>query len=157
MLLVKRIEGASFAVDDTGDTLFKRNPVLKLHLKAPMYWWVDADFHRWNLYMPTHDFEYCLDEWQESVPYVQNMQFIIQHAKLSPRQLMQILPLSTYLDGAVELSYREIVEVCENYSCGEYDYKELYNQWPMSREWTDFCETLMDIRGVREIVEKENL
>jgi hypothetical protein len=160
MLQIKRMEGDSFAIDDTGDTLFQRNPILKLHIKAPMYWWIDADFHKWNMYMPTHDFEYCLDAWEgegKSVPYIGQMKSVIENAKLEPRQLLQILPLSTYLEGAVELSYREIVEVCENYSCGEYDYKELYNQWPMSREWTDFCETLMDIRGVREIIKKEGI
>ena len=81
----------------------------------------------------------------------------ISKEKLKSRQLMQILPLSTYVEGAIMLSYQEIVGVCENYNCGEYDYKELYNEWPMSREWTDFCETLMDIRGVREILEKEGM
>lgn len=157
MLVVKRVEGKNFTENDTGETLFERNPELHFHIKAPMYWWVDCDFRKYNLCMPTKNLEYCWDEWKESVPFVKNTIFILENAKLNPRQFMQALPLSTYLEGAVVLSYRDVVEVCENYQCGEYDYKELYNEWPMSREWADFCETLMDIRGVREIIEKEGM
>lgn len=160
MLLVKRIEGVSFSLDDTVASLIARNPELSFHVKAPMYWWVDCDFPRHGLRMPQYDQQYCFDaygEVDEVSPYIHQIQDIIQRTKLTPRQMMQILPLSTYLEGAVELTYRQILSICENYRCGEYDYRELYNEWPMSREWTDFCETLLDIRGVREYIEKEGM
>lgn len=155
MLTVKQIAGSSFEENDTGETLFKKNQKLQFHIRAPMYWWLDCDFEKYQIVMPTGDFEFCFDAWAEDAPFIRNTKFVLQNAtQLSPRELMQALPLSTYLDGMIELTYQKIIEVCENYQCGEYDFQELYNQWPMTREWADFCETLLDIKGVRDILER---
>ena len=129
------------------------NPKFRFHIKAPMYWWLDCEFEKYNFCMPMDSFEYCWDAWGEEAPIIKNTMEILtnisRHSNLQPRKLMQLLPLSTYLEGDIELTYKEIIGVCENYCFGEYDYKELYNEWPISREWTDFCETLLDIAGVR--------
>lgn len=158
MLLVSQIVIDNSYLKESFERLFKINPTFRLHIKAPMYWWLDCDFEKYHLYMPKDNFMYCLDSWDvENNPYIQVMQREVINNNLTPRQLMQILPLSTYLEGVIELTYQEILEVCEDYNWGEYDYSGLYNQWPMSREWSDFCETLMDIKGVREIIEKEGM
>lgn len=140
--------------DDTGDTLFKRNADINFIIEAPMYWWLDCEFERFDFIFPKKDFRFCLDEWKISEPYIQSMQLMVEKNKISsPRKLMQILPLSTIITGRVVLSYQKIVEICENYQCGEYSYQDLRNQWPTEREWKDFCETLLDIKGVRDLVE----
>ena len=143
-----------------GEKLFNQNPEFLLTVRAPMYWWLDCGFEKFNLCMPTKNLEFCLDSFSDCEAvrsYLWSMKYVTRNVKLEPRQLLQIMPLSTYLEGRVKLSYQQMVEVCENYACGEYDYKELYNQWPISREWTDFCETILDVHGIREIIEKEGI
>ena len=164
MVIVKKIETTDQILYNPSrgplgaEDIFKSNPLFHLRIEAPMYWWLDSEFEKYHTEMPKDDFKFCLDSWDvERNTYLQVMQGEVVNNKLTPRQLMQILPLSTYLEGDTELTYQQIVEICENYNCGEYDYEELYNQWPMSREWADFCETLMDITGVREIIEKEGM
>ena len=155
-----KVLGMEYSTSETdSEKLFAQNPEFRLQIKAPMYWWLDCDFEKRGLQMPTKNLEFCLDSYYECQSihsFLWDIKYMMKTTK-EPRKLLQIMPLSTYLEGVVILTYQQIIEVCENYQCGEYDYQELYNQWPMSREWTDFCETLMDIRGVREIIEKEGM
>lgn len=155
MLYITYIENP--IIDSSAEELFNENPIITMRVKAPMFWWANCDFDRYDMCMPVSDFEYCLDAWGEGTPYIREMQFAIKETKASKRKLLQILPVSTYLEATIRMEYQQIVEVCENYCCGDYDYNGLYNQWPMSREWADFCETLLDIRGVRELLEKEGI
>ena len=138
----------------TGEELFKENKTLTLVITAPIYWWVDCDWVRYSFNMPTDNFEFCYDEWEETVPAIRFERVLVQNPNLTPRALMQILPLSTYMKGIIELSYKEIVEICENYLMGEYHYNRGYS-FPNEREWSVFCETLLDIKGVRDLMEDE--
>lgn len=140
--------------DDTGDTLFKKNPILQFLVEAPIYWWVDVWFPKFNLDMPLSDFNCCFDAWPEQTLFMQALAMEVNNPNIEPRQLMQILPMSTQVVGIVELTYQEIVEICENYVSGEYVY-HLPRSFPNEREWVDFCETLLDIKGVRDFINEE--
>ena len=157
MLKILKIDGRyPPAVDDTGETLFKRNPDINFTIEAPLYWWLDCDFEKFDFqFKKNPPYDYCLDEWKISDPYIQSMQLrLSQNKNISDRALMQIMPLGTIFTGRIILSYQKIVEICENYQCGEYAYQELRNEWATEREWKDFCETLLDLRGVRSLVER---
>lgn len=137
-----------------GDLLFEENPNFRLVIKAPIYWWVDCDWVKYSFNMPLFDFEFDFDAFAESRYYAEYTGRNIAKWQDEPRRLMQLLPLSTYMTGVIELSYREIVEVCENYVSGEYTYVKGYG-FPNEREWTDFCETLLDVKGIRDLVKEE--
>lgn len=132
--------------DDTGDALFKRDPDFVFRVEAPMYWWLDCEFERFYLDFSKDNLRFCLDAWDKT-----KYDFTF-NVGLSDRQLMQILPLSTIIEANITLSYKRIIKICEDYQCGEYCYPSI-NRWPTEREWKDFCETLLDLRGVRDIVE----
>ena len=134
--------------------LFDKNPLVIFTVKAPIYWWIDTDWVKYYLNMPLSDFEFCQDEWEEDVPLIRYEKVVTQNPKLSSRALMQILPLSTIVEATIELSYREIVEVCENYVADEYTYTKGYG-FPNDKEWSEFCEVLLDIKGIRELVKEE--
>lgn len=142
--------------DDTGDNLFKRNPEFNLIIEAPMYWWLDCEFERFDFIFPKNKngLSFC-DEGGKIFPeWVNSLRTLFTINKnISDREVMQILPLGTIISGRINLSYQKIIEICENYQCGEYSYQGLRNQWPTEREWKDFCETLLDLRGVRDLVE----
>ena len=149
MLIVKRIMPMSVdRLHDTGETMLARNVVFKIYVKAPLYWWVDSSFEKYMFYLPTKDFEFSFDG---------DFKGNIDTTGMTTREIMQVLPLATMVEGVIPLSYQDIIAICENYNSGEFDYHELYNEWPTSREWTDFCETLMDIKDVREILSKEGM
>ena len=62
--------------------------------------------------------------------------------------------LSTLVRGNIFLHYHDIVEICEDYIAGAY--RKENTKWIAEREWTDFCETLLDIKGIRDLIfEKE--
>lgn len=153
MLRFEKIECVFFD-GDNGLELFKQNPTVIFKIKAPIYWWVDTDWVKYYFNMPLSDFEFSMDEWNENLPLIRYEKVVTQNPNLSPRELMQILPLSTYMKGTIELTYQEIIEVCENYVAGEYTYIKGYG-FPDDREWADFCETLLDIKGVRDLVKEE--
>ena len=142
--------------------LFSKNPSFYFTIKAPIYWWIDTDWVKYQMNMPLSDFEFCFDVGQEALPFVNQLEFLVKNmyhtqadgSIMEPRALMQMMPLSTYITGCLELSYCEIIEVCENYLAGEYKYVKGYS-FPNEREWNDFCETLLDIKGVRDIVTEE--
>lgn len=153
MLQVEQVDNVLQPLGNTGEELFKENSTFIFTIKAPIYWWVDCDWVKYKFNMPLSDFEFCFDTFEST----QQQELIQAHeyiSNLDPYQLMQILPLATYITGVIELSYREIVEVCENYIAGEYIYHKQYS-FPNEREWTDFCETLLDIKGVRDLMEDE--
>ena len=140
--------------ETTGRIMFRDNPEFNFTVEAPMYWWLDCEFERFNFIFPKHkDLRFCFDSWKEDARFLRELKFILDKADFTDRQLMQILPLSTIMTARIVLTYQQIVEICENYQCGEYAYQELRNQWPTEREWADFCETLLDLRGVRDVVE----
>ena len=154
MLRILKMEH-DFNVNESAEQLFKSDRDVLFTVEAPIYWWLTCDFEKRYFDMPKDEFKFCFDAWdQYSDTFIQQLQLKVFDTRLDFRKLMQILPLSTLVVAKVYLSYQDICEVCENYLHGEYDFKEIYNQWPMSREWTDFCETLMDIRGVRELIEE---
>ena len=155
MLRILSIDGKDKPnLTDTGNDLYRTNPTLNLVIEAPMYWWLDCEFERFNFIFPKNGLRFCTDAWESSSKEINSFINLLGRTKnFSDRQIMQILPLSTIITGKVFLSYQKIVEICENYCCGEYAYQELRNQWPTEREWADFCETLLDIRGVRTLVE----
>lgn len=134
--------------------LFSKNPSFYFTIKAPIYWWIDTDWIKYQMNMPLSDFEFCFDNFYYEKEYQKKYNSVMRWWKDEPRKLMQRLPMSTYMTGCLELSYCEIIEVCENYLAGEYKYVKGYS-FPNEREWSDFCETLLDIKGVRDIVKEE--
>jgi len=160
MLHILKVVPADEAFDELfkdcsdGTVLLQANPKMQLAIKAPIYWWVDTDWTKYFFNMPLDNIEFCLDAHDESGPSALDLKFLWNSAKLEPRQLMQILPLSTYVTAAIVLSYQEIVDVCTNYINGEYVYTSPYS-FPNTKEWNDFCETLLDIKGVRDLVEEK--
>ena len=142
------------ATKNTANELFQQNPKLIFEIEAPLYWWIDTDWVKYYLNMPLEKFRFCYDEWDEAVPAIRYEKVITQNPNLTARQLMQILPLSTIATATIELTYQEIVEVCEDYINGQYKYVKPYS-FPNEREWKDFCETLLDIKGIRELVKED--
>ena len=63
--------------------------------------------------------------------------------------------LSTLVRGNIFLPYQDIVELCEDYISGAF--KKENTKWIAEREWSDFCETLLDIRGVRDLLYGEEI
>lgn len=152
MLTFKNIDCAFFD-RDTGLDLFRHNPTVIFKIRAPMYWWIDTDWIKYYFNMPLTDFEFCLDETVRNSEVQAELIKMLTNCK-TDRQRMQLLPLSAIVTAELSLSYQEIVEVCENYLNGEYNYNKGYG-FPNEREWTDFCETLLDIKGVRDLVKEE--
>lgn len=156
MLKVIDIRFATLEHSDDGDKLYKRNPLVQFTISAPLYWWVDVDWPKYYNNLPLSDFEMtldCLTEQQKNA--VVNLWQTIIDSGAEPRQIMQMLPLSTNVITSIELSYREIIEVCENYLAGEYHYEKPYS-YPNEEEWTEFCETLLTLNGVRQILNQED-
>lgn len=60
------------------------------------------------------------------------------------------IPISTMVKASVFLTYQQIVELCEDYVTGVF-----ITQWPTEREYADLCETLLDIRGIRDLVQED--
>ena len=113
--------------DVPAETLFSKNLSFTFMVEAPIFWWIDFDYGL--------KFGFDLSEFSE---------YEKENA-----------PMSTCVKAYVCLSYQEIVEICENYVDGVYKYEDKYYQWPNEREWRDFCETLLDIHGVRDLVKEE--
>lgn len=59
--------------------------------------------------------------------------------------------VSTQVNGKIFLQYQDIIEICEDYIAGCYK-KSVFG---VEREWADFCETLLDIKGVRDLIQEE--
>lgn len=154
MLQVLSMRWSKIPTDnDTSDTLFKVNPSITFTIKAPMYWWIDIDWVKYRFNMPLYDYEFCLDGCTKNINIQRALQEMLSNCK-SDRQIMQLLPLSTVVTAKIELPYQDVIEVCENYVAGEYRYTSGFS-FPNEREWNDFCETLLDIKGVRDIIKEE--
>ena len=157
MLQIEKIQWRNPPTNtDTGDTLFTLDPSIVFVVKAPLYWWVDTDWIKYYLNMPLSDFDFCLDAFDTGKvrSAVEGLAKQLTDINASERKIMQLLPLSTIVRATIEISYREIVEVCENYLMGEYNYQKGYG-FPNDREWADFCETLLDLQGIRDLMEEE--
>lgn len=153
MLKFEKID-CTFFRGENGLDLFKKNPTVLFEIKAPIYWWIDTDWIKYYLNMPLDNFEFDFSAFDCGRYYAKYMRNNLNKWKDEPRKLMQVLPLSTVVKATLELSYQEIVEVCENYVAGEYYYTKGYG-FPNDREWADFCETLLDIKGIRDLVKEE--
>lgn len=116
-------------VEMSGEELFEENDCFIFDVEAPIHWWVDFSGERTKL----------------NIPYVE--------PATVKRQGME-LPVSTKVRGNVFLTYQQIVEMCEDYISGAYTNEN--TNWFAEREWNDFCETLLDIRGVRDLVQEDN-
>lgn len=110
----------------SAEQLFKDNKLFAFKVVAPLHWWIDIDGKK---------FWFNLRQFSENE--------------------RREMPLSTKVEATISLSYCDIIGICRDYIKGLYRYTNESNQWPNTREWTDFCETLLDIRGVRELVEGE--
>ena len=62
-------------------------------------------------------------------------------------------PVSTLAKGTVFLKYQDIVEICEDYISKQYENSDFGTE----REWRDFCETLLDIKGIRDLIFGEEI
>lgn len=60
-------------------------------------------------------------------------------------------PVSALVRGTIFLNYQDIVEICEDYTLGWYD----NTGFDTARDWKDFCETLLDIKGIRDLVQED--
>lgn len=156
MLQVLSMRWSKIPTDnDTSNTLFNENPRVTFTIKAPMYWWIDIDWVKYRFNMPRYDYEFCIDESNRSIDVQRALQELLYLLSCkSDRQVMQLLPLSTIVTAKIELPYQEVITVCENYVAGEYRYTSGFS-FPNEREWKDFCETLSDIKGVRDIIKEE--
>ena len=157
MLKVLNIECSLPAIDDTGEVLFKRNPIYYFTIEAPLYWWLDSEvvtLERSNFILPREDFKYCFDGFHQSCPEIQMTEHYMSNKKHTDRQLIQIMPLGTLTTAVLRLPYQQIVELCENFSEGEYAYHRAFNEWDNEQEWKDFCEELFKIRGIKELVRR---
>ena len=111
----------------TASELFETNAPFNFYIEAPLFWWLDFDYTK---------FGFELGDFSEQ-------------EKLT-------MPVDTVVKGVAVLTYQEIIEVCEDYINGVYKYiVGNEHQWPAEREWKDFCETLLDIKGVRDLVQEE--
>ena len=111
----------------TAEELFETNAPFSFYVEAPLYWWLDFDYTK---------FGFELGDFSEK-------------EKLT-------MPVNTVVQGRAVLTYQEIIEVCEDYVSGVYNYdSNCAYRWSAEREWKDFCETLLDIKGVRDLVQEE--
>ena len=124
MLQVMMLRPFSFiSKDKPYKELLQENPTFILSIKAPIYWWTDFNYSKIGFNLE---------------PFSEN-----------ERREMSV---STTIEGSVVLEYKEIIGICDDYVNEEYKYTGSWYQWSNEREWNDLCETLLDIRGVRELV-----
>lgn len=120
--------GLSHTRQVSAQDLYNVNHTFTFEVEAPLYWWIDFDGNKFG-------FDLSIFE---------------------PRRVVQSLPISTKVKAIVILPYREIFNYCYDYSHGEYlSYNTKY-EWPNQREWSDFCETLLDIRGIRDLIQEDS-
>lgn len=112
----------------SANLLFRENKLFTFEIVAPIYWWVDFDGVKLGFDLSAFS-----------------------------NKARQQLSVSTPVVAWATLSYQEIVEYCQAYINGEYIYEDKYYSWVNEREWNDFCETLMDIRGVRDLLFGEEI
>lgn len=112
-------------IDMSPQELFDDNNCFILGIEAPIYWWLEFNGERARVILP-------------------------YTPKNIDRDSLKKLPLSTTMRSNVFLHYQEIIEIVEDYILQAYSDEN--TKWIAGREWKDFCETLMDIRGVRELL-----
>ena len=154
--MLKTLNIESNKLVDTGFFLFKRNPVLIFTIQAPIYWWLDSEvvtYERDIFILPTEELSFCFDTFAPGYTETQKERFKVSK-RYSSRQWIQKMPLGTLVTGNITLTYRQIVEICENYVAGEYDYHGAFNEWDNEKEWNEFCEELFTIRGISELVRR---
>ena len=124
MLQVTMLRPFSFiSKDKPYKELLQENPSFILSIRAPIFWWMDFDYTKVG---------FNLEDFSE--------------------EERREMPVSTIIEGSTILEYHEIVGLCDDYINGTYKYEGSWYQWSNEREWNDLCETLLDIRGVRELV-----
>ncbi len=95
-------------------------------ISAPIYWWIDAEGVKYGF-----DLSRFSDEEKQSIP------------------------ISTSVDAILSLQYREIVDICKDYKLGAFKYEQKAYQWCNENEWSEFCETLLTIQGIKDLIEEE--
>ena len=115
-------------VEKSADELYKENRNFIFVIEAPLYWWIDVDGMKFGF----------------------NLSYLTDFEK-------EHLLMRDTISAVLSLSYQEIVKICEDYAIGSFKYTGESYQWPNEREWTDFCETLLDIRGVRDLIKEANI
>ena len=105
--------------------LWYMNPPFNFYVEAPLFWWLDFPYEKFGFELGDFSDKEKLD-----------------------------MPVSTIVKGCAVLTYNEIIEVCEDYIQGAFKYEGKSYQWNAEREWNDFCETMLDIKGVRDLVQE---
>lgn len=136
--------------------LFAKNPSLQFDVEAPIYWWLclsNFNIHHFLKDEQKLD-EICTDKWENCAVLDKlkivleqlSVECVINPKKELDRQLMQILPCGAVLRGCVCMYYEDIYYLVNDTE------PELMDNGAQ-REWDDFIETLMDIKGIRTLCE----
>lgn len=112
--------------DTTPEELLRINAPFNFYIVAPLYWWLDFNYDKFGFELGDFSDKEKLD-----------------------------MSVSTPVKGCAVLTYAEIVEICEDYLRGVFKYEGQAHQWNAEREWTDFCEILLDVKGIRDLVKEE--
>lgn len=128
MLKILGMQSPYKYVDRSAELLFEKNDCFIFSVQAPIYWWVDFSGERTKL----------------NCPYIEPG---------TVQRQGKTFPVHTIVNGTVFLTYQQIVELCEDYVAGAY--KNENSGWIAEREWNDFCETLLDIKGIRDLIQEE--
>ncbi len=59
--------------------------------------------------------------------------------------------LSDVVSGSIKLQYSDLIAISEDYL------REFFNYGVCDREWKDLCETILDMYGVRTILEERGV
>ena len=113
------------AIDDTGESLFKRNPQILFKVSAPIFWWKDTSFKfsDGSLLEYKNFSDFIFDEWEPSKKLIQELTLSVQQEqnKISLvdldlkqfRRLLEIMPMGTMVSGSILLTYQEIIQYVE--------------------------------------------
>lgn len=136
--------------------IYEEDEFISLTITAPLYWWIDTDFFSENSVFNIRDYtdlKFCFDEWTGEKKITDIIGNAVTQAQVenyfehgSVRKLFQILPLGIMITASVTTTYVTLVRDCEEYLRGKG-----YTYTFAEREWKDFYETLLDIKGIREL------
>lgn len=106
---------------------FKTTHCIKIFFEAPILWVLDASTQIYR-------FNVNLPVLMEENGYVLNNK-----------------KLSDMVSGSIQLQYSDLIAISEDYLRGFFDYGVC------DREWKDLCETILDMYGVRTILEERGV
>lgn len=160
MVNIKNIIWVGDIAKMSPEDLFDDDTALTLVIEGPLYWWFSIDelFEEEvdELISKDTELKFCFDTWDSDekicdfIRNAVNQALVENNSSVGDRKkVLQVLPMGTMLTSTVHASYRAIVYEVMDYLSGMYE----DNSLPVSREWKDYFETLMDIKGVRELAE----